>query len=110
MKEYNFSENIENAVLEWLRYKKERKEGYGKTATKRLLNKIGKDIKEHGEQYVLDEIDFSITSNYQGLFAPKGNYGRQKTKAEQLLEEKNAEYLRLNGDKLKFTEKDEETF
>jgi hypothetical protein len=68
--DYNFSKSIIDSINKWLVYKKEKRQTYKETGLKTLLNKIQKDIKENGEQYIVDSIDFSITNNYSGIYAP----------------------------------------
>ena len=67
--EYKFTDNIKNTVKTWLDYKKEKKQGYKPKGLQTLLNRIKRDYEQYGEQYVLDEIEYSMTSNYSGIFA-----------------------------------------
>lgn len=68
---YNFSDKLKDSIDLWLSYKKERKQTYKDTGLKVLLNRLQKDNDTYGEQYVIDSIENSIASNYQGIFAPK---------------------------------------
>lgn len=74
---YNFSDRVKNSIDLWLSYKKERKQTYKDTGLKVLLNRLQKDYDTYGEQYVIDSIESSIASNYQGIYAPK-NVGQPK--------------------------------
>ncbi len=80
IKSYNFSKEVEDKVYAWLQYKKEKKQGYKQIGLTELLNKLKKDADEFGEQYVVDEITNSISSNYSGIFAnvSKGSYKQNK--------------------------------
>lgn len=71
IKEYKFNKELEDKIYLWLQYKKEKKQTYTQTGLKQLLKKIQKDYDTYGEQYVIDSIENSIASNYQGIFAPK---------------------------------------
>lgn len=82
---YTFSDKVKDSIDLWLSYKKERKQTYKDTGLKVLLNRLQKDYDTYGEQYVIDSIESSIASNYQGIFAPKN---KEKPKPE----EKKCEY------------------
>ena len=71
---FRFSERIKGAINIWLQYKKERHETYKESGLKILLNRINNAIKENGEEFVVKQIEQSISSNYQGLFFDKANY------------------------------------
>ena len=68
---YNFSDKVKDSIDLWLSYKKERKQTYKDTGLKVLFNRLQKDYDIYGEQYVIDSIESSIASNYQGIYAPK---------------------------------------
>lgn len=52
---------------EWLAYKAERREKYKPQGLKTLLNKTEKEIATYGEAAVMDVIDSSMSSGYQGI-------------------------------------------
>ena len=58
-------------IYTWLGYKKEKGQTYKPTGLKTLLNNLLKWQKEYGEDYVIQAIDNSITSNYAGIFPAK---------------------------------------
>lgn len=91
---YNFNDRITEAINLWLQYKKERHQKYTRTSLKTLLNRLQKDYDTYGEQYVIDSIESSIASNYQGIFAPK-NTMKPKTAEEQKMEEIYKKYPKL---------------
>lgn len=68
---YNFSDKVKDSIDLWLSYKKERKQTYKDTGLNVLLDRLQKDYDTYGEQYVIDSIESSIASNYQGIYAPK---------------------------------------
>lgn len=70
---YNFSEKLVNKINDWLEYKKEKKQSYKPKGLTGLLSRIKKDVEEHGEQYVIDAILYSMSMNYSGIFAEKTN-------------------------------------
>lgn len=93
--EYGFTSNIKDAVKNWLEYKKEKKQGYKPKGLQILLNRIKKDYEQYGEQYVLDEIEYSMTSNYSGIFA-QNSHNKPTTPAQDYFRQKNKEYVEEN--------------
>lgn len=69
---FNFTDTIKSKVLEWLQYKKERKQSYKPTGLKQLLKRVKSDFEQYGESYVLAEFENSMLNNYSGLFAANG--------------------------------------
>ena len=67
----NFSEDCFNAVRNWLKYKKEKKQSYKLTGLKTLLNKLKGWKENNGDAYVIDAIQNSICNNYSGIFPKK---------------------------------------
>ena len=71
IKEFGFNPPVVSAILEWLEYKKQKKQGYVEKGLIKLLNKLKQDCSNNGDQFVIDSIDSSIASNYAGIFPPK---------------------------------------
>lgn len=71
--EYGFSEIVKTKILEWLEYKREKKQSYKERGLKAFCKQRLEEIKAHGEQYVIDSIDYSMCQNYSGVFPPKNN-------------------------------------
>lgn len=69
----NFSEECFNAIRDWLKYKKEKKQSYKLTGLKTLLNKLKEWKENNGDSYVIDAIQNSICNNYSGIFPKKDN-------------------------------------
>lgn len=67
----NFSEDCFNAIRDWLKYKKEKKQSYKLTGLKTLLNKLKGWKENNGDDYVIDAIQNSICNNYSGIFPKK---------------------------------------
>jgi len=75
--EFFNNEPVKTAINTWLDYKKENRQSYKPTGLKVLLNRLKKDADNFGEQYVIDEIEHSISNRYSGIFAKK-EYQTQK--------------------------------
>lgn len=106
---YNFSAEVRDSIIKWLNYKKEKKQTYKDIGLKTLLNKLLKEAEEYGDKYVIDSIDYSITNNWSGIFAPRPQataktYGANKAveKPESEMSEADrimwAEIDRVNGE------------
>lgn len=78
--EYFESEPVKTAINTWLDYKKENHQTYKPTGLKVLLNRLKKEATDFGDQYVIDEINHSISNNYSGIFAEKNYQKPQKQK------------------------------
>lgn len=63
-----FDGKLAEKLCKWLRYKKERGQGYEPTGLESLFNSIQKNLESYGEQAVISVIDESLTNNWQGLF------------------------------------------
>lgn len=68
---FNFTPPVASAILEWLEYKKQKKQSYVEKGLIKLLTKLQKDCSSFGDQFVIDSIDSSIASNYAGIFPPR---------------------------------------
>ena len=65
--ERNYSVLVNNKVITWLLYKKEKKQPYKPIGLTQLLNKIDKKILEYSEEDVCWVIDECMEKNYQGI-------------------------------------------
>lgn len=65
--------NIElnNVFIEWLKYKKERKETYKETGLKSLITQIKNQIDIYGEKQMIDLITECMANNYKGIIFDK---------------------------------------
>lgn len=80
--EKHFSDQINAVVTEWLRYKQEKKQTYQESGFKQLLNAIGRDINENGEDHVIRCFRYSMTNNYSGVFFDRKEEDSGKSKGE----------------------------
>lgn len=62
-----FSPAMGAKLDEWLAYKAERREKYKPQGLKTLINKAEKEVATYGEAAVMDVIDSSMSSGYQGI-------------------------------------------
>lgn len=67
VKERDYSEIINNKIITWLLYKKEKKQSYKPIGLQQFLNKIDKKLLELSEEDVCWVIDESMEQNYQGI-------------------------------------------
>lgn len=65
--DYGFSDKLNAVVTDWLQYKKEKGQNYKPTGLKVLLEKIKEKVSQTNEAYVIDSINNSMASNYQGI-------------------------------------------
>ena len=63
----NANEDLKTKTEEWLKYKKERKEGYKEQGLKSLLTQIEKKCKQYGKAKVIDLMDECMANNWQGI-------------------------------------------
>lgn len=75
--EYFENDAVKSAINTWLDYKKENRQSYKPTGLKVLLARLKRDADNFGEQYVINEIEHSISNRYSGIFAKK-EYQTQK--------------------------------
>lgn len=96
--DYFENQELNNAFIEWLEYKKEKHQSYREKGLTALINKINKDLKEYSIDDIIDGIHNSIANNYQGLFYKKSNntyktsssipkWLNEETKQEEMSEE-----------------------
>lgn len=67
LEEFCFNSNMENKILEWLAYKKEKKDEYAPTGFKTLLGQIKRNSEQYGDNAVMELIDESMGSNWKGI-------------------------------------------
>ena len=84
--ESSLDDEVKEEAEKWLEYKKERKDKYTEIGFKSLLTKIEKKCNEFGNDAVIDVIENSIASGYQGIIWDKlkkgGNNGTVSKKDE----------------------------
>lgn len=65
--EFSFGSDLEEKILEWARYKTEKKDSYKPTGFKSLLKKIKSNADLHGDQPVINLIDECMAANWKGI-------------------------------------------
>lgn len=84
--ESSLDDEVKEEAEKWLEYKKERKDKYTEIGFKSLLTKIEKNCNKYGNDTVIDVIENSIASGYQGIIWDKlkkgGNDGTVSKKDE----------------------------
>lgn len=63
----SWSEDLRQAVMDWLAYKKEKRQPYKEVGLKTLLSQIRKAADQYGEAPTIDVIRNSMASGYQGI-------------------------------------------
>lgn len=71
--EFEFSEEVKAKIIEWLEYKKEKKQTYKEKGFRAFCKQRIDEVQKYGDRYVIDMIDYSMCQNYSGLFPPKNN-------------------------------------
>ena len=64
-------EKLKEKILEWNKYKIEKKKAYTETGINNLLKQIEKQVSKYGVDAVIDLIDECMASNYQGIIFEK---------------------------------------
>ena len=67
VKEKEFPQEVEEVVLEWVQYKKEKRQGYKETGFQKFLSQVQNNINEYGADKVVNAFEFSMAQNYQGV-------------------------------------------
>lgn len=82
---------LQEALNEWLEYKKEKKNKYTPTGWKKLMTQIRNASEKYGTDRVIESINFSIMQGYQGIFFDRlggkkanQNYEQRKIRSEDL--------------------------
>ena len=71
--EFGFSEEVKSKIVEWLEYKKEKKQSYKDRGLRAFCKQRLDEVAKYGDRYVIDMIDYSMCQNYSGVFPPKNN-------------------------------------
>ena len=65
--DHGFSEPVQGKVLDWIRYKTEKRQGYKETGLKSLITVIQRQIDLYGESAVIRCIEDSMAAGWQGI-------------------------------------------
>ena len=63
----DFSPALSEAFIDWIVYKKERRESYKETGYKNLVTQVRKSATTYGDTAVIEQIRNSIASGYRGI-------------------------------------------
>ena len=80
IKQYFDDEEVILSIGKWLKHKQEKGQTYKATGFTSLLSKLKKEMENKGKQFVIDEIEWSISNNYSGIYPSK----EQKSKPEKV--------------------------
>lgn len=64
---FNFGEELEETVRDWLEYKREKRQNYKAVGLKTLLGQIKRYAERYGDDTMIELIRDSMASNYQGI-------------------------------------------
>jgi hypothetical protein len=78
LNEFNFSTEVKAKIIEWLEYKKEKKQSYKERGLRAFCKQRMEEVTKHGDKYVIECIDYSMCQNYSGVFPPKNAKGEAK--------------------------------
>ena len=84
IKEAGFNPGLEQAVMEWVKYKTERREGYKETGLRHMLTQINNRAKEFGDAHVIDMLQDAMASNWSGFHLDRLDDGKKTTRSEQI--------------------------
>lgn len=71
VKSYGFGDELYEVVIEWFKYKKEKKQSYKPIGMSKLLSEIKKNADKYGENDVIEIINKSMANNWQGIIFDK---------------------------------------
>ena len=69
--ESNLSDPVKDKLIEWLAYKKERREGYKETGLKSLITEVGRHEQESGSTAVINLINECMANGWRGIIWDK---------------------------------------
>lgn len=67
LRSFNFGEELEETVRDWLEYKREKRQNYKAVGLKTLLGQIKRYAERYGDDAMIELIRDSMASNYQGI-------------------------------------------
>lgn len=68
---HNFSPPMQEKLLEWLAYKKERRQTYTPTGQKSLMGQVANRLTKHDEKQIIDLISECMANGWQGIIWDK---------------------------------------
>ena len=78
--------NIYNSIIDWLKYKEEKKEKYTEIGLSKLLTQIENNIEIYGQKEIIDLINECMANSYKGIIFDKlknkkNNINKSRTSA-----------------------------
>ena len=78
--------NIYNSIIDWLKYKEEKKEKYTEIGLSKLLTQIENNIEMYGQKEIIDLINECMANSYKGIIFDKlknkkNNINKSRTSA-----------------------------
>lgn len=67
LQSYQMSDELKNAIIEWVEYKISKKEQYTDLGLEKFIKMTIDEAKKNGELAVIDLINVSISNNYKGI-------------------------------------------
>lgn len=78
---YGFSKPLADKTIQWLKYKYERGERFGRTAFDTLIERLAAKSEEYGDSAVIELIDECMSNGWKGIIWDKLAGGRHGGKA-----------------------------
>ena len=94
------SDKLNSIFLEWLEYKKQRKEKYTDIGRKKLISRINKQVELYGEENIIALIEDCMASNYAGIIFDK------LSKIQQSKAQQNKTYAQQNEERIERLKKE----
>lgn len=79
---YSFDDNLNTAIKDWIRYKRDQGESYKAVTLDALLSQIQQKANEHGSDAVVNIIKQSMASLYKGIMFDRLEKATNKQKAD----------------------------
>lgn len=83
---YFQNEELNNIFLDWLEYKKEKKETYKETGLKSLITQINNQVEIYGEKEIINLITECMANNYKGIIFDKLKKNKKQSNQEVVYE------------------------
>jgi len=78
---YTFNAELDQAVNDWITYKREKRQPYTPSSLNRLLSQVQSQSEKYGDTAVTHAIHESMASNYQGIVWDKAKSAASENKA-----------------------------
>lgn len=87
IKDKKFDKSLEEVIVEWYRYKTEKRQSYKPTGFSKFLTEVQNNVIKHGVDAVIDVANVSMANNWQGIAWDKlkKNNAQQKQSSSDVL-------------------------